>query len=910
MKKLIIFLSIAIFVFHSYSQVSVFSCSNYPTHLSQTDLDGAQQFNNSTCYILGENSSVLLENSANKEIFATHEISLKNDVHLGAFDGSGGAHLQINAKSGLEVAVMNYYNLSNVLRYKKLEFGVQLPDDITSRINRYLFSEGVYNNELNPFLDWEVEVEATFYHIGSGTIKKVDGFYTREYFANPQTDDWDSVATDYAFRVRFAPPLNGEWKASIHVRINKEQVPSHISNDFWFHVIESGDPGYVRVFDNNRNLKQGDKMIFPIGTNFPADFDCVAWHGDCYDPIPGDPVRRLRGTDTIYYGHNLYSNSNSEKASNVYAWNNYLKTLSAYFQSGGKYIRTIQMPWTTLLEFENKGNYYKRLHYAWEQDKILDSLEKYDVLMIFNLMLQSPHFQYDHFGTRDWDWDYDIRDDHGNLITEPWVYDVQRYCYNDQPQGVKKAHESYTNESDLLYHKQRTRYYLARYGYSTKIMEFELLSEPFHVGAQSEVKDTLGNVIIPHLNPYEDGNVAKNAIYNYHKVMSEYMRDSLQTNQLIGVDMGHGVHIDLLSVTLPKVDVVGVNFYYSGPSDLYDKVKENIINPIWATRGSKIPVLFSEGGVNEDYKEYSNLSQHPVDMMTFPFTSAAGYLSWFGWRKETESHIWPATIRAQNHMNGDDVISTLSEGGGEWWHDMQKEKLKKGFLGWGSTEEYLVEQQHYKSSNKDKAVGYVKNRTYNIQTKGCPIYMGVDFDSPNDIEYDDVKHKNNFVIENLHNKTKYYVNWYSYKYGNYLKTDHLKTNSSGKLKLEFPTLNFTEPKNPVVWFVVHKDFSNGMILNDDTEEERMESLIELQLDEMDIPQNSFANSIYPNPFTDEIIINSLEDDFFVLSNSSGKVIKEIKITKGRNKITLDDLAKGLYFAVLKNQVFITKLIRL
>ena len=81
-------------------------------------------------------------------------------------------------------------------------------------------------------MEWDIDVEATFYHAASGTTKKIDGFYTREYFANTQTDDWDSVGTNYPFRVRFAPPLNGQWKAFISIRIKKEQIVSYFSNDF------------------------------------------------------------------------------------------------------------------------------------------------------------------------------------------------------------------------------------------------------------------------------------------------------------------------------------------------------------------------------------------------------------------------------------------------------------------------------------------------------------------------------------------------------------------------------------------------------------------------------------------------------------------------------------------------------
>lgn len=79
-----------------------------------------------------------------------------------------------------------------------------------------------------------------------------------------------------------------------------------------------------------------------------------------------------------------------------------------------------------------------------------------------------------------------------------------------------------------------------------------------------------------------------------------------------------------------------------------------------------------------------------------------------------------------------------------------------------------------------------------------------------------------------------------------------------------------------------------------------------------LPQNGNVGIGTTSP-TSRLQVNGsavLEDDFFILSNSTGIIVKEIKILKGRNQITLDNLAKGLYYATLKNQVFITKLIRL
>ena len=768
-----------------------------------------------TCFLLGFWLSAFTLVNGQVNVFKSNAqsknpLSVKNKYLTKEFDSISSFVSYPKADSLLNVVVINYTDLKSVLRYKKLEFGVQLPMELSERINHFLDESGVLDSDgyLNPFLEWDIDVEATFHHAVSGTIKKIDGFYTRDYIANNQTDDWDEVSTDYPFRLRFAPPENGEWKAVITIRINRQEKPAYFSNEFSFNVIESGDPGYVKVFENGRNFQQGEEMIYPIGTNFPADFPCVAWGGICYEEIPGDPVRRLDGKDTIYYGHNLYSNNNTEKSANVYAWNQYLKSLSKYFQSGGKYIRTIQMPWSTLIEFERKGNYYKRLHYAWEQDKILDSLEKYDALMIFNMLLQSPHIQYDHFGTSDWDWDYDIRNEKGELVTDSWVYDKPRYAYNDRPQGQKKARESFTNKSDLEYHKQRTRYYLARYGYSTKIMEFEILSEPFHVDSQVEVKDTSGNIIIPGLKPYEVGTETKDAIYNYHKVISEYLKDSLQINQLVGVDMGYYVSIDLKSVQLPSIDVAGVNFYYASPSALYATAQQQIVEAIWDSRGSKIPVLFPEGGIDENYMICSDYTQHAVDMMTFPFSSLAGYFSWNGWR-EKENHLWKATIGVQNALNGSDLLQTLSQENGEW-------TLGKAQAEVDGITKYAVETQYYISQNQEKGMGYVRNRTYNISSEHIandPCYhLGNElYNTFEPINWFDVDASDRLRVNRLKKRTTYQVDWYSiyssHKDG-LIKSECMTTSKKNGIwgfDLKYPKLGDKVSGNsdyPVVWFVI------------------------------------------------------------------------------------------------------------
>jgi len=56
-----------------------------------------------------------------------------------------------------------------------------------------------------------------------------------------------------------------------------------------------------------------------------------------------------------------------------------------------------------------------------------------------------------------------------------------------------------------------------------------------------------------------------------------------------------------------------------------------------------------------------NHSQHPADMMTLGFTKVAGFHPWLGYDADFDwnyNYFWKSTIRAQQHMNGDDVNGT------------------------------------------------------------------------------------------------------------------------------------------------------------------------------------------------------------------------------------------------------------
>lgn len=722
----------------------------------------------------------------------------------------------------LSVSVMNYPDLNQVLRYKKFELGIQLPPGILERINFFLLEEGLHADELNPFLEWNVDVEASFFHPETGTSRTVDGYYHREYIENETTHDWDDIGTDFPFRIRYAPPQNGKWIARVTIKINEQDT--HFSEWFGFHVIESGDPGYVAVHPNKKNLVRGNRMIFPVGHNFIGSDEnhLIQWGGG--------------GT----LGNNLNVNNNTTKAMNILEWDHYLDKIESYFRQGGRYIRTLQTPWASLIEFEKKGNYYDRLHYAWEQDKLLDLCEQYDALMMFNMLIHTPLVVSDGYRVFGWDWERWWIDEHNN-----YFYDSleQRpvYCYNDNPKktGGKMPHETLSDEEDLKYHEQRTRYYIARYGYSTKIYEFELLSEPFNVDA--DARTGKHPYILPDnhtAQDVEDQQVLFSAIEKYHGRLATFIKEKMgHTEHLIGVDYlfgwkpdSHDIRLDQ-SMHHKNIDIIGVNYYAyaankyiitkSGPNNefqLNENTRARSFKEFqsWADK----PIIVSEFGDGDDASVCSDFTGNYIDAMSMGFTGVCGFQLWEG-KDSEQAFVWPATIRAQHHMNGEDVISTLSNGNGNWIQGRQKATLKTGG-------KEAVEHQYYVSHDRNQSVGYVRNRSFNFLTKQVSRYAScrmqyMDHQPPSptdvlqDIRWNEVKNRGKHKrlrVEGLKSNATYEVKWYSYKNGLPMEeyTECRKT-SRTNLVLHYPPLT-TSPsgeENPVVWYVIQQTECNSPV---------------------------------------------------------------------------------------------------
>jgi hypothetical protein len=406
--------------------------------------------------------------------------------------------------------------------------------------------------------------------------------------------------------------------------------------------------------------------------------------------------------------------------------------------------------------------------------------------------------KYGNYDMFDWDWSNYRKDG-----TYAGKSDFPLYCYSNEDK--KEPHEMFTNEMDLLYHEQRIRYYMARYGYSSNIYMFELLSEPWHLDQFSTEEPAMTDTYL--------GEVCRKALLNYHTRMAQFIRQQLpHVKQLIGVDIHVGriydgdKYIDS-SIYSPYIDVIGFNPYTPNPEKLVitksgnnNVVDENensmyrLVNLL--NSKAKKPVMIFEGGAGDGVDEKSEYAQQRIDMMSFPLVGLAGFNSWVGWYYDHDIY-WYNIIASEKFANNPFFHAVLMQNNGNWIQGRQIEKKNR------RDKKSTKELQYYLSANANLVVGYVKNRTYNYHTQAIDSIpndqLGKDpsFATAIDITYNDGK---SLVVEGLKKGKKVEIIWYAFDSGKEYRRDIVK--SKKNLVLKHPDLLITDSKNmhPMFWF--------------------------------------------------------------------------------------------------------------
>jgi len=429
--------------------------------------------------------------------------------------------------------------------------------------------------------------------------------------------------------------------------------------------------------------------------------------------------------------------------------------------------------------------------------------------------------------------------------------------------------------------------------------------------------------------------------------MAHYLK-TMGINQLVGMDMlgsTNNQQIDFQSITLPDIDVVGINYYDSRPNDSY-KVS-TIVDNICQLRGSVVPVVQAEEGIMDPYRDCSNNALEAPDIMLRGFTKVGAYYHWYGYDRHLDfdyNTYWKHTIRTQYHLDGYDVISALSENNGQWTQVRDERALSednyqkdvfniKKKKDWGIFKDNnpwfsnaqtkpLIELQYYISNDKKTVVGYIKNRTFNIYTKrntedaaACGD-LGTDFnfqfpfnqliDLKNEYLFKFGKKDKNIILTDLNKKENYRFDFYRLE--NYISTSIKKSDKDKKVILEFPDLSVSNGNNQaVVWFVGHEEEKN-MLLLPNTAMETEQQVSELTV--LDKDTNESEPMVTPNPFTNELTITSPTKDNIKLISIEGVEIISQSISSGSTDLALNRLAQGIYILHFINQNKTFKILKL
>jgi hypothetical protein len=684
-----------------------------------------------------------------------------------------------------------------VAKYSKFELGFALPENLKKSIDDYLYSPKFKRSGINPFVSWDLDVEATFYHRSSGSKIKVDGFYYREMKRNLKGNTWIDENTPYPMRIRFAPPKTGDWTVYVEIKVRgKKKYESQLLT---FNVVDSENKGYVEVHENGKYLKRDGKVIIPTGNNIP---------------LP-------------YVNNNLLYSQKKNETLNVDAWVQYRELVKRYALEGGEYFRFFLSPAATDIEFEEVGNYYDRQNFAWEIDQIIELCEQEDILIDFNMMLHTIVMQLGDY----YQYKFDYTDNWPDEKTWPYK-DINYMSGYSRLLNSKMPSDMFLEEESMKYLKERARYIIARWGYSTSISMFEILSEPWHVD-----EDGL-NHYVPYDSLGEAGDKARKAAYNYHHTMASYIKDSLKhENHLIAAVgkfpagssgiFSHSLYDDnqyIDSTWFDKnIDIISISYYTSHQGKMIISKKGSSNNPCEEGENSYAcvierlqenygkPVIFGESDHGDGTHVCSDMQATQIDIMRYAFTGAAGHYVWAGFNypdkksgnknQQDERKSWSGIIASKDFFNSDWQTSVYEEYG-------EQGREKSTFKG---SEEDLVEHQYIINETKDKVAGYVYNRTFNVYTATGELDAAIDSSStcfistpefrvPTTITWKPQRLK----IEGLKSWNKYRILYYGYMDGEFLNEVEVRSSAFGKLKLVHPVLEADKDRDPLIWYRVEE----------------------------------------------------------------------------------------------------------
>jgi hypothetical protein len=633
-----------------------------------------------------------------------------------------------NADSVLDLSILSHKIGDPIFCFQKVEIGIPLPEDIRQKVDYFVKGTADPSKQLNPYLEWELRVVAEFVNLKNPTETiTIDGFYMKEFASwmldslpQPKNGDdytreeyakiggYREIESPYDFRIRFAPPSVGDWKVLVKIFPKGDEVISF--PEMIFSTEQGYNDGNIHVSSNQRFLAKGGQTFYPLGGNLPwPETDTVS-----------DPklYNYLCYTDK---GINKYYRSNEGYRSNYAVprvYENYKNTMSQLADNGANYLRTIMYPTATEIEWEDLGNYTKRLHMAQEMDDILSHAEEVGIYLQWDLQ---THFSFQFSEKayyRTWAWDSKMNDQ---------IFAYRKLIDSDDPVMFLQ------NEEAKKYYKQRLRYIIARWGYSTNIAAWELFCEITNVGSPKADNNDF----------YMQGDNYK--IYRDWQIeMANYIK-SMYYGKVHLVTASFGGPKNWKDDTFhdPAFDIMTSNIYDFGAPDfssfwnnsvskhyLHDVEDQKAFFESYTTQSNRFgtdtyqirkPMIYSETDPIEAMCDATIIEVRRFLYQSL-FSGLAGSLSW-----DLRFHPkYYSTLKVMSNLVEKMELDTQSwhpgaieNRNGNWTYssDMaEKMNPKKRFKGLSGQKTSLSDVAFLRSADRNFAIGVVSNKTVNVKT--------------------------------------------------------------------------------------------------------------------------------------------------------------------------------------------------
>jgi hypothetical protein len=268
----------------------------------------------------------------------------------------------------------------------------------------------------NPFDPDIIRLDAAF-TLPSGKTMTVPAFWYQAY-QRALMSGYEQLTPTGApeWRLRFTPPESGSYSVSLAIRTNGQLYGSAAATNFAVPAaVAPPGSGYVRVAPGQQYFEAGDgQALRLIGEN-------VDW------PTTGE------GT---------------------YQYDTWFAALQA---AGENYARLMTTPWSFNLETDSNSLTHYRLDGAWKLDYVLQLAEQRGIFVLLCLDIHAM-FQ---------------------PVPDYWgIYYWPSNPYNAVNGGPCVNQDAFfTNLTARVTYQKRLRYLIARYGYSPKLVAWQLLSE-------------------------------------------------------------------------------------------------------------------------------------------------------------------------------------------------------------------------------------------------------------------------------------------------------------------------------------------------------------------------------------------------------------------------------------------------